>query len=56
MRTLKILKQIEELNNRISEKELNELQRRELLLKKLEISRLNNSKLFSINPKGENYC
>jgi hypothetical protein len=53
MKIMKTLQKINELNAREEERERTELARREDLLRRLNISRNNNTKLFAINPKGE---
>lgn len=53
MRMMKTLQRINDLNAKEIEIEAKELARREDLLKRLNISRHNNTKLFAINPKGE---
>ena len=53
MQILKKLHRIDELDAKALEKERYELQRREALLKRLNTSRYNNTKLFGIQIKGE---
>jgi len=53
MQIFKKLHKIDELDAKALEKEHYELQRREALLKRINTSRYNNTKLFSIQIKGE---
>jgi hypothetical protein len=50
---MKTLQRIKELDAKETESEAKELARKEELLKRLNISRHNNTKLFAINLKGD---
>jgi hypothetical protein len=56
MNILKALRKIDELAIIETEKEKRELERREALMLRLNKSRYNNLKLFSLKPKGDNVC
>ena len=56
MNILKALRKIDELAIIEAEKEKRELERREQLLLRLNRSRYNNLKLFSLKSKGDNFC
>jgi hypothetical protein len=56
MKILKALRRLDELAILEAEKERRELERRETLMLRLNKSRYNNLKLFSLKPKGDNVC
>jgi hypothetical protein len=53
---MKTMNRIDELVKQEEEFEKQELQRREELMRRLLKSRNNNLKLFSLKPKGEDFC